>query len=103
LESFALFSCTLSAHHDLEQPNLYRLHFFSKPYLVVPEKYLDIARRRVLGEAEELIALGFGPATVKKVLRLVQIAEFKRRQAPPESKVTDRAFGSGWRMLIARK
>ena len=53
--------------------------------------------------AEELIALGFDPATVKKVLRLVQIAEFKRRQAPPGLKVTDRAFGSGWRMPIARK
>jgi NAD+ synthase (glutamine-hydrolysing) len=53
--------------------------------------------------AEELIASGFDPATVKKVLRLVQIAEFKRRQAPPGLKVTDRAFGSGWRMPIARK
>jgi NAD+ synthetase len=53
--------------------------------------------------AEELIALGFDPPTVKKVLRLVQIAEFKRRQAPPGLKVTDRAFGSGWRMPIARK
>ena len=53
--------------------------------------------------AEELIALGFDAATVKKVLRLVQMAEFKRRQAPPGLKVTDRAFGSGWRMPIARK
>jgi NAD+ synthase (glutamine-hydrolysing) len=42
-------------------------------------------------------------STVKKVLCLVQIAEFKRRQAPPGLKVTDRAFGTGWRMPIARK
>ncbi len=53
--------------------------------------------------AEELIESGFDPVTVKKVLRLVQVAEFKRRQAPPGLKVTDRAFGTGWRMPIARK
>jgi hypothetical protein len=36
-------------------------------------------------------------------LHLVSIAEFKRRQAAPGLKVTDRAFGIGWRMPIARK
>ena len=34
-------------------------------------------------------------------VRLVQIAEFKRKQAAPGLKVTDRAFGTGWRMPIA--
>jgi len=33
----------------------------------------------------------------------VRIAEFKRKQAPPGLKVTDRAFGTGWRMPIAGK
>ena len=32
---------------------------------------------------------------------MVARAEFKRRQAPPGLKITDRAFGSGWRMPIA--
>jgi NAD+ synthetase len=49
----------------------------------------------------ELLAQGFEPATVDRVLRLVKIAEFKRRQAPPGLKITERAFGSGWRMPIA--
>jgi NAD+ synthase (glutamine-hydrolysing) len=32
---------------------------------------------------------------------MVARAEFKRRQAPPGLKITDRAFGTGWRMPIA--
>jgi NAD+ synthase (glutamine-hydrolysing) len=36
-------------------------------------------------------------------LKLVKAAEFKRKQAPPGIKVTDRAFGSGWRMPIASR
>jgi NAD+ synthase (glutamine-hydrolysing) len=51
--------------------------------------------------AEEIIAQGFDADTVKRVLRLVEAAEFKRKQAAPGLKVTDRAFGSGWRMPIA--
>ena len=41
--------------------------------------------------------------TVERVLRLVRIAEFKRKQAAPGLKVTDRAFGTGWRMPIAAR
>jgi len=53
--------------------------------------------------AESIVAAGFDEATVQKVLRLVKIAEFKRKQAAPGLKVTSRAFGTGWRMPIARK
>jgi NAD+ synthase/NAD+ synthase (glutamine-hydrolysing) len=51
---------------------------------------------------ETIVAAGFDEATVQRVLRLVRLAEFKRKQAAPGLKVTDRAFGSGWRMPIAR-
>jgi NAD+ synthase/NAD+ synthase (glutamine-hydrolysing) len=51
---------------------------------------------------EQIVAAGFDAGTVRQVLRLVRIAEFKRKQAAPGLKVTDRAFGSGWRMPIAR-
>ncbi len=51
--------------------------------------------------AAEIIATGHEAAIVHRVLRLVKIAEFKRRQAAPGLKITDRAFGSGWRMPIA--
>jgi NH3-dependent NAD+ synthetase len=51
--------------------------------------------------AEEILAQGFDAETVGRVLRLVKNAEFKRKQAAPGLKVTDQAFGSGWRMPIA--
>jgi len=53
--------------------------------------------------ADEIVAAGFERASVERVLRLVRIAEFKRKQAAPGLKVTDRAFGTGWRMPIAAK
>jgi hypothetical protein len=34
-------------------------------------------------------------------MKLIARAEFKRQQAPPGLKITDRAFGTGWRMPIA--
>jgi NAD+ synthase (glutamine-hydrolysing) len=52
--------------------------------------------------AEEIIARGFDPPTVRRVLRLVRNAEFKRKQAAPVLKVTSRAFGAGWRMPVVR-
>jgi len=52
--------------------------------------------------AEEIIARGFDEATVRRVVKLVRNAEFKRKQAAPVLKVTSRAFGTGWRMPIAR-
>ena len=51
----------------------------------------------------EIVAAGFDEPTVRCVLRLVAIAEFKRRQAAPGLRITRRAFGTGWRMPIARR
>ncbi|GAB7081794.1 NAD+ synthase [Megalodesulfovibrio paquesii] len=48
-----------------------------------------------------IVERGFDQETVDKVVRLVQRAEFKRRQAAPGLKITDRAFGQGWRMPLA--
>jgi NAD+ synthase/NAD+ synthase (glutamine-hydrolysing) len=53
--------------------------------------------------AEEIIAAGYDETTVRRVLKLVRIAEFKRKQAAPVLKVTSRAFGTGWRMPIVRQ
>ncbi|AKG20513.1 NAD+ synthase [Calothrix sp. 336/3] len=50
---------------------------------------------------QQIVAAGHDAQIVDKVLRLVARAEFKRRQAPPGLKITDRAFGTGWRMPIA--
>jgi NAD+ synthase (glutamine-hydrolysing) len=48
----------------------------------------------------ELVAAGFSEATVRRVIGLVDRAEYKRRQAPPGPKVTTRAFGKDRRMPI---
>jgi NAD+ synthase (glutamine-hydrolysing) len=52
---------------------------------------------------EQLVQQGFARKTVVKIALLVKRAEFKRRQAPPGLKITDRAFGTGWRMPIAAR
>ena len=52
---------------------------------------------------DEIIAAGFDPATVARVVRLVDRNEYKRQQAAPGLKVTSRAFGFGWRMPIAQR
>ncbi|MBS1816565.1 MAG: NAD+ synthase [Acidobacteria bacterium] len=71
-----------------------------------PYDVLDDILQRYIERHESaatIIAAGFDAATVTRVLRLVRIAEFKRKQAAPGLKVTDRAFGTGWRMPIAAR
>ncbi|MBV9387190.1 MAG: NAD+ synthase [Chroococcidiopsidaceae cyanobacterium CP_BM_ER_R8_30] len=71
-----------------------------------PYDILDDILQRLIHNHEsatQIAAAGHDPATVDHVVRLVNQAEFKRRQAPPGLKITDRAFGTGWRMPIAKK
>jgi NAD+ synthetase len=49
----------------------------------------------------EIIAAGFDPATVERVLRLVRTSEWKRHQAAPGPKVSRRAFGRERRYPIS--
>ncbi len=51
----------------------------------------------------QIVEAGHDRPTVEKVVKLVNRAEFKRKQAPPGLKITDRAFGTGWRMPIAKR
>jgi NAD+ synthase (glutamine-hydrolysing) len=50
--------------------------------------------------AGEIIELGHDEAMVRRVTRLVDIAEYKRRQCPPGVRVTHKAFGKDRRMPI---
>ncbi len=52
---------------------------------------------------EQLIAGGLPAAEVDQAIRLVDLAEYKRRQAPPGIKVTTRAFGRDRRMPITNR
>jgi NAD+ synthetase len=65
---------------------------------------LDDILQRLINDyqsAEQIIAAGHDAAVVNRIIQMVTRAEFKRRQAPPGIKITDRAFGTGWRMPIA--
>jgi NAD+ synthase (glutamine-hydrolysing) len=50
--------------------------------------------------AADLVAEGFDPAVVDQVVRLVDGAEYKRRQMPPGVRITTKAFGKDRRMPI---
>ncbi|WP_030954392.1 NAD+ synthase, partial [Streptomyces sp. NRRL S-481] len=43
--------------------------------------------------ADEIVAAGFDPALVAKTLRMVDTAEYKRRQYPPGTKISPKGFG----------
>jgi len=51
----------------------------------------------------EMIADGFDPAVVEQVVRLVDGAEYKRRQMPPGVRITMKAFGKDRRMPITNR
>jgi NAD+ synthase (glutamine-hydrolysing) len=53
--------------------------------------------------AEELIAAGFDREVVERVVRLVDRAEYKRRQMPPGVRISSKAFGKDRRMPITNR
>jgi len=52
---------------------------------------------------EALLAQGFDPELVRRVISLVDKAEYKRRQYPPGSKVSGRAFGKDRRLPMTSR
>ena len=52
---------------------------------------------------DQLLEAGHDPALVERVLRLVDLAEYKRRQNPPGTKITARAFGRDRRLPITSR
>jgi NAD+ synthase (glutamine-hydrolysing) len=62
------------------------------------EQYIELDAGR-----EQLIAQGHDADEVDRVIRLVDLAEYKRRQAPPGIKISTRAFGRDRRMPITNR
>ena len=54
-------------------------------------------------DAESIIASGHDKATVQRIIRLINLNEYKRRQAAPGIKVTSKAFGVGRRIPVAKR
>ena len=51
----------------------------------------------------QIIANGYAEADVRRVVRLLKISEYKRRQAPVGIRVTQRGFGKDWRYPITNR
>jgi NAD+ synthase (glutamine-hydrolysing) len=62
------------------------------------EAYVEDDRTRA-----ELVGMGFDPALVERITRLVDTAEYKRRQTPPGVRVTPKAFGKDRRVPITNR
>ncbi|MBX9965641.1 MAG: NAD+ synthase [Burkholderiales bacterium] len=52
---------------------------------------------------QEIMRLGFGRADVERVIRLLTLSEYKRRQAPVGVRITPRGFGKDWRYPITNR
>ena len=51
----------------------------------------------------EIVAKGYAEADVRKVVRLLRLSEYKRRQAPVGIRLTSRGFGKDWRYPITNR
>jgi NAD+ synthase (glutamine-hydrolysing) len=71
------------------------------PYEVL-DALLDDYVEKDMGSAE-LIAAGHDPALVERVIRMVDAAEFKRRQYPPGPKISQKNFGRDRRLPITSR
>lgn len=68
-----------------------------------PYEVLDAILQRFIEGDEALdaiIAAGFDAATVRRVVNLVLLSEYKRRQAAPGVRISGRGFGKDWRYPI---
>lgn len=52
---------------------------------------------------QEIVGMNFAEADVRRVVSLIRLNEYKRRQSPPGIRVTQRGFGKDWRYPITSK
>ena len=69
------------------------------PYKVL-DRIIALHLEKSLGSQSISKMLGIQIKDVKKILNLIKINEFKRRQSAPGVKISKRAFGKDWRMPI---
>lgn len=62
------------------------------------DDYVELDRGR-----QELLARGYDAALIDRVIRLVDLAEYKRRQYPPGPKITPKNFGRDRRLPITNR
>ncbi|MGD9954185.1 MAG: NAD(+) synthase, partial [Burkholderiales bacterium] len=68
-----------------------------------PYEVLDAVVERYMEkdmEPETIVGLGYDAEAVRRVVHLIRVNEYKRRQAPPGVRITPRGFGKDWRYPI---
>jgi NH3-dependent NAD+ synthetase len=51
----------------------------------------------------EIVAQGYSPADVRRVVEMIHRNEYKRRQAPIGIRITHRGFGKDWRYPVTSR
>ncbi|MGW2656874.1 NAD+ synthase [Streptomyces sp. NPDC001478] len=74
----------------------------SLPDYDVLDRILELYVDRDQGR-DAIVAAGFDPALVAKTLRMVDTAEYKRRQYPPGTKISPKGFGKDRRLPITNR
>ncbi len=68
-----------------------------------PYELLDAVVERYMErdmDPETIAGLGYDLQAVRRVVHLIRVNEYKRRQAPPGVRITPRGFGKDWRYPI---
>jgi len=71
------------------------------PYPVL-DRIIELYVERDLSP-REIVAVGIDRATVRRVIRMIDVNEYKRRQGPPGIKITPKAFGRDRRLPITNR
>ena len=71
------------------------------PYEVL-DAIMELYVERDVGPVE-IMRLGFARADVERVVRLLTLSEYKRRQSPVGVRITPRGFGKDWRYPITNR
>ena len=74
--------------------------------LLPPYEIVDAVVERYMERdltPEQIATGGFDLETVKRVVRMIQANEYKRRQAPPGVRITPRSFGKDWRYPLTSR
>ncbi|MEY2776922.1 MAG: glutamine-dependent synthetase [Pseudomonadota bacterium] len=71
-----------------------------------PYEVLDDILQRFVEHGQssaEILESGHDPQVLQKVLRLLRLSEYKRRQAAPGARISPRAFGRDWRFPLTNR
>jgi len=71
-----------------------------------PYELLDAVIERYMEQdasLEQIVAAGYPETEVRRIVRMIRLSEYKRRQAPVGIRVTHRAFGRDWRYPITNR